>query len=225
MAPGGFERVAHRGSPRERVENTLPGFILALEHGADAIELDVHATADGVIVVHHDDVVQDRRIAESSWPDLSILDLGGGARIPALQDVLVAVGDRASMYIELKGRAVEAATVAVARQHGGRYAVHSFDHDAIARVAEAAPDVARGVLIERGVDNPVGMMRTVVQRVHPRDVWPHWSLVDARFMDAAAQLGVRVIPWTVNSRQAASRLAEWGVAGVCTDDVRLLVNL
>ena len=51
------ERIAHRGANREARENTLPAFLKALERGADGIELDVHATADGVVVVHQDPVL------------------------------------------------------------------------------------------------------------------------------------------------------------------------
>ena len=49
-------RIAHRGMPRRLRENTLPSFAAALAAGADGIELDVHATSDGVVVVHHDAV-------------------------------------------------------------------------------------------------------------------------------------------------------------------------
>lgn len=220
-----FERVAHRGAARERVENTLPAFLLALERGADAVELDVHVTSDGTVVVHHDDVVQGHVIAGTTWRALTGLDLGGGAAIPTLQDVLNAIGDRATVYIELKGKHIENAVIDVARRYGHRFALHSFDHDAIARVAERAPDVARGVLLDKGTANPVELMRRAVERMKPRDVWPHWSLVNQKFMRAAEELHTRVIPWTVNSLESASALLGLGVDGICTDDVRLLANL
>jgi glycerophosphoryl diester phosphodiesterase len=53
-----IERIAHRGAKRELPENTIPAFALAFERGADAIELDVHATADGIVIVNHDPVVR-----------------------------------------------------------------------------------------------------------------------------------------------------------------------
>src|SRR5688572_29552561 len=99
-APARFERVAHRGLPAEKVENTLPSFMFALEQGADAVELDVHVSSDGIVVVHHDAVVLAHAIANTAWRDLSHLVLDKGERIPRLQDVLEAVGNRASVYIE-----------------------------------------------------------------------------------------------------------------------------
>jgi glycerophosphoryl diester phosphodiesterase len=219
------ERVAHRGASRERRENTLPAFQLALERGADAIELDVHATADGVVVVHHDPAVGAHAIADTVWTELAGLALPGRAHIPKLKDVLTTVGGRATVYIELKGAGCEARAIAVAREFGQRYAVHSFDLGAIERAAALAPDVPRGVLIDRGTPRAARTLVETARRLKPRDVWPHHSLVDAAFATAAAALGLRVIVWTVNEPAEARRLTALGVAGICTDDVRLLANL
>jgi glycerophosphoryl diester phosphodiesterase len=220
-----FERVAHRGSPKEQPENTLAGFLLALERGADAVELDAHVTKDRVVVVHHDDVVQRRAIAQTKWRELSKIDLGAGARIPRLQDVLEAIAERATVYVELKGQAIEKEAVEVVRKFGGRFALHSFDHDAIERVGRMAPDIPRGVLLDRDTPRPMDALRQVIERIRPRDVWPHWSLANEQFVRLAHELGTRVIVWTVNSPGTAGIFVSLGVDGVCTDDVSLLANL
>jgi len=219
------QRVAHRGSPRERVENTLPGFLIALEHAADAVELDVHCTADGVAVVHHDDEVHGHLLAKVDWPDVARFDVGGGATIPRLDEVLDAVGDRAEVYIELKGVGIEAEVLEIARAHGTRYALHSFDHEAIARAARLAPMIPRGVLLDRDIPHPVEQLREAVTATEARDVWPHWSLVDESFVAVAHSLNARVITWTVNAADIAERVRAAGVDGICTDDVRLLDSL
>ncbi|HET9425615.1 MAG TPA: glycerophosphodiester phosphodiesterase, partial [Gemmatimonadaceae bacterium] len=54
------ERIGHRGAPRRYLENTLPAFTEAVRLGADAVELDVHVTADGQVVVHHDPALSRR---------------------------------------------------------------------------------------------------------------------------------------------------------------------
>jgi glycerophosphoryl diester phosphodiesterase len=224
-APARPERVAHRGSPTLRTENTLPSFLLALEHGADAVELDAHVTRDRVAVVHHDEVVRGRPISRTDWDDLSRVELAAGDRIPRLQDVLTALGDRVAVYIELKGAGIEDFAIEIARAYGSRFAVHSFDHDTIARAATKAPDIPRGVLLDRGTKQPADELRLAADRTRPRDVWPHWSLVDGAFMTAARELGTRVIPWTVNSADTATSLIALGVDGIFTDDVRILADL
>ena len=211
--------------PRQRIENTIPGFRLALERGADAIELDTHVTQDGVVVVHHDDTIGARPIASSPWTELEEYHAGGDYRIPRLEEVLVDVGDRATVYIELKGKNIEGPVLEVARAHGRRFAVHSFDHEAMVRVASRAPSVARGVLLDENITKPIDRLRAVVDRIQPRDVWPHWSLVDEKFVKAAHQLATRVIVWTVNDNDDAQTFAQLGVDGICTDDVSLLAKL
>lgn len=219
------ERIAHRGASRERVENTLPAFELALERGADAVELDAHVTSDGQVVVHHDYLVGRLPIARTRWAELREVSLGAGATVPLLSDVLDAVASRATVYVEVKSATGEARVVEVVQGHGTRYALHSFDHECIARVSQLAPDVPRGVLLDRGIATPVDAMRSAVRATRARDVWPHRTLVDASFTAAARELGVRVIAWTVNSPEEARRLVDLGIDGVCTDDVRLLATL
>ena len=218
------ERIAHRGASKEHLENTLPAFKTALDRSADGIELDVHRTRDGVVVVHHDEQAAGVTISNADWGEIAAIRLLGGARIPRLEDVLTTVANEATVYIELKGRDVEAATLDIARRCGQRYAVHSFDHAAVERARTLAPEVPRGVLLDRGTRDPIAAMQAACARVAPRDVWPHFSLVDGAFMKAAATLSVRVIVWTVNSPSEARRLADLGAAGLCTDDVRILAN-
>ena len=219
-----IERVAHRGSPRERIENTLDGFLLALEHGADAIELDVHCSSDREVVVFHDFSVAGRSVAQTSWAALAGRDLGGGARIPRLADVLTAVGNRAMVYIELKGERIEHEVLDVATRHGRRFALHSFDHDAVARAGRLAPEVRRGILLDRDLSDARTALRDGIARTGATDVWPHWTLVTEELTGLARASAARVITWTVNTRDVVDVVRKAGVDGICTDDVRLLAS-
>ena len=220
-----LERIGHRGIPAERLENTLAGFLLAVELGADAVELDAHVSADGVVVVHHDETVHGEAITDLTWTELSALDLGDGVRMPTLDEVLGALAGRSTIYIELKGAGIEDRVIATVRKHSGTVALHSFDHAAIQRASRAAPDIPRGILLDRAVTNPIQAMRRAVELTGARDVWPHWSLVSADLQRAADELGCRVIVWTVNTLERAKHLRSLGVAGICSDDVRILANL
>jgi glycerophosphoryl diester phosphodiesterase len=215
------EAIGHRGIPAQRRENTLEGFVVAVDEGANAVELDVHLTADGAVVVHHDPDVAGNAIRSLSRAQLQKLD----AQIPTLDDVFDAIGKRATIYVELKGEGVERAALETIRRHSTSAAVHSFDHAAVERAAALAPEIPRGVLIDSGATNPIQAMQRAVSRTGARDVWPHWSLVSGDMMRAANESKIRVIPWTVNSPTSARHLASLGVAGLCSDDVRILANL
>src|SRR5918999_4964078 len=124
MANNNPALIAHRGAPREYPENTLPSFARAIELGADGIELDVHATSDGIIVVHHDPVPRatcpDRRlagraIAELTHDELQRFQVAPDVGIPTLAEVLALVGDAAIVYVELKGSDIEREVVTVIR--------------------------------------------------------------------------------------------------------------
>src|SRR5437763_737162 len=121
-------RIAHRGMPRRAPENTLPAFALALDAGADGLELDIHATADGVIVVHHDPVLRDgRAIATLRLDDLRRYEVARGVGIPSLQELLDLVDSRAIMFVEIKAPAIETAVLQTLASYRGPFALHSFD--------------------------------------------------------------------------------------------------
>lgn len=218
--------IAHRGTPRVRPENSLPGFLRALELGAGGIELDVHATKDGVVVVHHDPVpradapsarLAGRRIDTLTFDQLQGFSLQGAALIPTLAETLQVVKGRAELFIELKGEGIERAVAEEIRRspHAARCAVHAFDHDAIARLRAIAPELRRGILLDR---LPLDLAASLAE-TGALDVWPRWELADPVLVAAIHQAGARAIAWTVNSGDAARRLAALAVDGLCSDDL------
>jgi glycerophosphoryl diester phosphodiesterase len=218
------ERIGHRGAPRRYMENTIPSFAEALRQGADAVELDVHVTADGLAVVHHDPVLSARvtpasfirkPIASIEGAAVSSIDLGAGARMPSLAAVLGLMQGRKA-YVEVKEGDIQ--TVANAIDASGmNCAVHSFDHDAITTARRLVPHIPRGVLFDEWPSSPA----TIVERTGARDVWPKNSLLSAPRVRELKDLGCRVIVWTVNDRGRIRELTELGVDGVCTDDLTL----
>ncbi len=128
------------------------------------------------------------------------------------------VADRAPLYVEIKGSGIEDAVLRVLAAHRGSHAIHSFDHEAIARLARRGDAPRLGLLFEHAVADVPGLLAS-----HgARDAWPHNSLVDARLVTSVHEAGGRVIAWTANERDEIARLAALGVDGICTDDVTLL---
>lgn len=211
-------RIAHRGMPRRAPENTLPSFALALDEEAEGIELDLHTTADGVVVVHHDAHLRGgAAIAGLTWAELERREAAPGIPIPSLADVCLLVAGRATLFVELKGAGIEAAVIDALERYRGDVALHSFDHAMIARLAATGCPYRTGILFEDGIDRLGDAMDTT----GALDVWPHLSLVTPGVVDVVHARGGRVIPWTVNDAGVARRLTALGVDGLCGDDVTL----
>ena len=217
------ELIGHRGAPRERPENTLASFLRALDLGADAVELDVHATRDGVVVVHHDPVprgetsnasLRGRAIADLTLAELSTYRVSGEP-IPTLATVLEAIGSRARVYVEVKGRGIEAQVIDTIAQAADVATVplHSFDHRVLSRARAIDPNVQGGILLVSYLLQPDAALRTT----GARDYWQEWSLIDADLVKSVHGARGRVIAWTVNDPDVARRLADMGVDGICTD--------
>lgn len=212
-------RIAHRGMPRQARENTLASFALALAARADGIELDVHATADGYVVVHHDAALADGTpISATTLPELRELAVSPALHIPTLRDVCALVKTRAELFVEIKGDGIERAVVDVMASHDGPFAIHSFDHAMIRRVAKLQTGYRLGILIEHAGTDVVTAMR----ESGASDAWPHTPLVTQALVLDVHTAGGRVIPWTVNEPTAIAHLAALGVDGLCSDDVTLL---
>lgn len=221
------ELIAHRGASRERRENTLPAFERALELGADGIEIDTHATSDGVVVVHHDHVpsgesdrknLHGRPIAAMTADEVATVRFPDGSHIPTLAEVAHLIGDRCTLYVELKARSIEALVIRCLQSTRARYALHSFDHTAVQRARAIAPDVETGILTASYLLDPVGALRGA----RARDYWQGHELIDAALVDRVHEAGGRVIVWTVNDAAEADALRAAGVDGICSDDLRLV---
>jgi glycerophosphoryl diester phosphodiesterase len=229
-----MEIIAHRGAPREFPENSLPGFSRALDAGVQGIELDVHLTADGVAVVHHDPVLRARperpseprrKIADLAATELARWPLVPGVPIPRLADVLELVGRRAVVYVEVKASAAVEEVVRCIAASSTTCAVHGFDHRVALEVAQLrsrtedpalAPGRARittGILLASYLIDPAGAL--IAARA--RDYWQQWDLIDDELVALIHGAGGRVIAWTVNEPADAERLGAMGVDAICTD--------
>jgi glycerophosphoryl diester phosphodiesterase len=212
-----MEFIAHRGMPRAARENTLASFALALQAAADGIELDVHVSADAVVVVHHD-----ARLGTDELPLVSLSAEELRRRgIPTLDEVCDLVGEQATLYVEAKAPHSAAQIVECLTAHQVRAAVHSVDPEVVYAVRSMAPRLPVGLLLPNAVPELAAITRTYAVR----DLWAAHELIDADLVATVHGLGARVIAWTVNDPNDARRLRQLGVDGLCTDDVSALRNV
>jgi glycerophosphoryl diester phosphodiesterase len=216
--------LGHRGSPHHARENTLASFWLALKAGADGIELDVHRTADGVLVAHHDDELPTHEpLAGLSYKDLMALAKQSDVEIPVIGDVFKVVAGRGFLNIELKTSGFEEDVMALARAvlPAGSFAFSSFDPRAVARCRQIAADVP-ALLITWGARNGEADLALLAQLDSSGIACESPYLTD----ELAALYRAHHYPlfaWTVNDVAEARRLAAAGVAGLITDTPDLLI--
>ncbi|MDZ4674752.1 MAG: glycerophosphodiester phosphodiesterase family protein [Gemmatimonadota bacterium] len=220
--------IAHRGASGLRPENTLTAFALALELGADGIELDVRISRDGVPVVHHDpDLTRTTGraglVRELTAGELAAADAGDGEGIPALATVLEATGNL-PLLIELKEVAAGRPVLEVLRHCGAASRV------AVASFLPAALHPFRGEGVPLGATRPdiIGATLAAAVRWRPRRVpWQFYAVPDryrdvvtvptARFVARAHRQGCPVHVWTVDDPERAAALWRIGVSGIITN--------
>jgi glycerophosphoryl diester phosphodiesterase len=224
--------VGHRGGRGEGwpPENTLASFAQARAQGARAIELDVRTCAGGGVVVFHDDTLarmtggrDSRRVSDVREEELVALDLGRGATIPRLREVLDwARREGVAVNVEMKHdvprrRSLARDTVAIALGSGAAVLLSSFDPVLLALAAAQAPSVERALLTQARqrpwADALQESMRPrLVAAIHLERTQASPAAV-ARYR----RRGLRVGAWTVNDPAEARELARSGVASIITD--------
>jgi glycerophosphoryl diester phosphodiesterase len=207
--------IAHRGASGYEYENSRAAFRRAVGLDVDGVELDVHATRDGVIIVHHDpDIAGNGPLAQLSFAETQQIRLRNGETIPRLSEILDLVGQH-DVWIEVKHLPESADTElldALARGPAPkRYAVHSFDHRIIRRLGERQPELRRGILLSAYLTDPVAAMAAAGAST----LWQEWHQIDQELVNLVHNAGGAVIAWTVNEIGDLQRLARLGVDGLC----------
>jgi glycerophosphoryl diester phosphodiesterase len=207
--------LAHRGASGGALENSLAAFRLARDLGSDGVELDVHATRDGTLIVHHDPELQGvGMIRDQLSPDLRGVRLPNGEPIPTLEVALAALSGL-EVWIEVKTlpEAVDSnllGVIAGAPTPAG-CAVHSFDHRIIARLGSKAPLLRRGILSVSYPVDPIWPMAAAGATT----LWQQWHSIDPELIAAVHRRGWELIAWTVNDPNVYETLKDLGVDAVC----------
>ena len=234
--------IAHRGDKAFAPENTLAAFKQAAEKGADAIEFDVKLTADGQVVVLHDQTA-DRttngsgNVAKLTLEALRDLDAGvqfpgkfSGEKIPTLQEVFETVGHRLHMNVELTnyatpGDALVTKVVELVKMHGLQKQVlfSSFFARNLRKASMLVPEVPRGLLTLSGLMGFWG--RTFGWRGNYTALHPNLSDVNPGMVYRVHAARKRIHVWTVNGDVDMKRMIGLGVDGIITDDPALALRL
>ena len=207
--------IAHRGASGYEYENSRAAFRAARVRGADAVELDIHASADGTLFVHHDELVSGVHITRATPAQVRALRLPNGESVPTLEDALAAVDQALRVFVEVKSLppTFDERLFAILDASGGRCAVHGFDHRIIQRLGLARPELPRGVLLASYPLRPLHALQDTGATV----LWEDQALIDAALVEAVHGGKYQIYGWTVNDPEDMRRLLALGVDGLCTN--------
>jgi glycerophosphoryl diester phosphodiesterase len=230
--------IAHRGASSYAPENTFAAFDLALQMGARDIELDVHATRDGHVVVIHDDTV-DRTtnghgpVSDHTLAALSALDAGSwfdgrfaGERIPTFAAVLERYKGQASIHTEIKGRSAHLTerSVDLIRALGmtADVTITSFQRERLAETRSYAPELPTGWLVGEITDGIVADARAMgVTQLCPRA-----NAVTPELVDRLHAAGFVVRAWGVGTEALMRQVVSAGADGMTVNfPDRLIAHL
>lgn len=228
--------LAHRGDLTHAPENTLPAFSQAIQKGADGVELDAKLTSDGHVIVLHDTTV-DRttngkgKVSSFTLDEIRKLDAGSwfgtkfaNTKVPLLEEVFELVGRDKLINIELtnystpKDGLTKKVCELIKKHNNHKQIIFSSFFASNLKIAEQVlPEIPRGLLAMPGLvglwARSFGFMFGEYQALHP-----HISSVSKVQIQQVHRLKRRVHVWTANTAEEFTRLKEWNVDGLFTDD-------
>lgn len=234
--------LAHRGARTQAPENTLAAFRLAIEQGADGIEMDVRLTADGEVVVFHDEKLgritgAEGRVNRHTLSELKRLDAGchfsreyAGERIPTLREVFSSLDGSATFDIELTDYLdpfgpLTRRVIQLVREYKLRERVFltSFNPYPLLAARRLFPELDCGLIAFKGGKG--SLQRSLAGRlISRRMIVPFHSDLTEKYMRSQKRKNRKVVTWTVNTGERIRSLVEWRIDGIITDKPDLAVN-
>ncbi|QIZ78642.1 glycerophosphodiester phosphodiesterase [Ferrimonas lipolytica] len=216
--------IAHRGASGEAPENTLAAMALAIEQGADAIEIDVHLCQNELVVIHDHHVDKTTSgtgpVLDYSLAELQQLDAGQGQRVPTLWQVLKLAAGKMEFNIELKGHGCDQPLPELLQRaidelgyRPEQFIISSFHHPMLARFHRNAPQYAIGALT---ACCPLDLAKFATD-LDANTLHVEAEMVSKELIADAKQRGLPVYVYTVDRPKMLNELKQLGVDGVFTN--------
>ncbi|MGE0128407.1 MAG: glycerophosphodiester phosphodiesterase [Blastocatellales bacterium] len=221
--------IAHRGASAYEPENTLRAFDLAIQQGAQMIELDLHVTRDNHVVVIHDPAL-DRltnltgRVDQMTLDDVKRADAGKGERVPTLEETLDLTTGKVRLYLEIKDPLAALPTLQIirARRCQSQVMLASFDIELMRRLGEEVKDIELGVILGNATINPMVRWREAfpwfaLRRVNYQVLCMQVELCYGYLAARARANGKKLYVWTADREKQFARMISIGVDGIVTN--------
>ncbi|TDO78220.1 glycerophosphoryl diester phosphodiesterase [Flavobacterium chryseum] len=218
-------KIAHRGAKGYESENTLKAFQKALDLNADGIELDVHLSSDGHIIVIHDETI-DRTtngkgfVNTFSLSELKSFLIDGKHHISTLNEVFDLVDKKCLINIELKGLGTASKVVALIEEYITEknwnykdFIVSSFDWNLLQETSNLNSKIQIGVLTETDLESALAF----AELIKARAIHPDYQLLNCENVKQMQQQGFLVLPWTVDDEEDIKKIKSYNVDGIISD--------
>ncbi len=231
----------HRGARGLAPENTITSFSIAISYGVDGVELDVHLSKDGHVIVMHDDKVDRTTDGKGYIKDLTLneiksLDAGSkfsqrfkGEKVPTLEEVFESFKDKILYKVEIKHSSeiypgIEKKVVDIIKRYNLQKKVQiiSFDFDSLKIVKELDPTISVGIIIE---GRPLWYI-DIAKKLGAEWIHAFYGLVySSKDIEGAHAHGIKVGVWTLNDEQSINAFCKMGVDDITSDYPNELVRL
>jgi glycerophosphoryl diester phosphodiesterase len=219
------DKIGHRGAKGYIAENTLESFQKALDLGVDGIELDVHISSLGELVVFHDFTV-DRmtdgsgEVHKMTLVELKKLKVAGEFKIPTLEETFNLIDRKCWINVELKGHGTAQPTCELIEKYisekGWSYedfVVSSFQKEELEKIFQLNPKIRLGVLTQASVEQAMDW----AEELSAYAIHPHFSLLTDDNIHEAKKNGYKINTWTVNNEEDIQRLETYIIDGIISD--------
>ncbi|WP_433779866.1 glycerophosphodiester phosphodiesterase [Flavobacterium anhuiense] len=219
-------KIAHRGAKAYEPENTLKAFQKALDLNSDGIELDVHLSSDGYLIVIHDETIDRTTNGKGLVNDFTLAELksfliDGKYQIPTLNEVFDLVNKKCFINIELKGLGTPPKVVSLIEEYISEkdwkyehFIISSFDWNMLEETSKLNPNISIGVLTEENIDTALAF----AEKIKAKAIHPDFQLLNAENVQQMQEKGFLVLPWTVNSEEDIQKVKTYQVNGIISDN-------
>lgn len=218
-------KIAHRGASGYEPENSLIAFQKAIDLKADGIELDVHLSSDGKLVVIHDETIDrttngNGEVNTMSLKELKSFKINNSQEIPTLIEVFDLVNKHCFINIELKGIGTAKPVIDLIKQyskekswHYNDFLISSFDWNMLEETRILSPKIRIGVLTEESIDDALAFAK----KIKAFSINPDYTLLTKENVALQQENGFAVFPWTVNTKEAIQKIKSFKVNGIISN--------
>lgn len=206
-------KIGHRGAKGYVAENSLASFQKAIDLSVDGIELDVHLSSNGKVVVIHDENI-DRTTSRKGFVNNFTSDELKQLNVPTLEEVIDLVNQKCFINIEIKDSKATLEVVKIIEKYPlQEFQVSSFDWEILELISMKNPEIFLGVLTENNVEDALAFAK----KINAKSINPYFKLLNSEVIKCIRENKFKIFTWTVNQPEDITFVKSLEVDGIISD--------